>query len=70
MLAKIHNALNEGGIVIIEEEISIDQRLQHDGCGKDLFFEQEIIDEFTQGRFQYVASKTKDEVAVYLKFRK
>jgi hypothetical protein len=35
-----------------------------------LFFEQEIIEEFTQGGFQYVATKTKDEVAVYLKFRK
>ncbi|MFZ9160306.1 MAG: hypothetical protein ACO206_06480, partial [Aquirufa sp.] len=70
MLAKIHNALHEGGIVIIEEEISKYHRLQHDGCGKDLFFEKEIIAEFSQGGFQYVATKTKDEVAVYLKFRK
>jgi SAM-dependent methyltransferase len=70
MLAKIHNALHEGGIVIIEEEISKYHRLQHEGCGKDLFFEKEIIAEFTQGGFQYVATKTKDEVAVYLKFRK
>jgi hypothetical protein len=70
MLAKIHKALHEGGIVIIEEEISKYHRLQHDGCGKDLFFEHEIISEFTQGGFQYVGTKTKDEVAVYLKFRK
>jgi hypothetical protein len=70
MLARIHNALNDGGIVIIEEEISKDHRLQHEGCGKDLFFEQEIIEEFTQGGFEYVATKTKDEIAVYLKFRK
>ena len=70
MLAKIKNALNEGGLVIIEEEISKEERLQHDGCGKDLFFEPEIIDEFTQAGLQYVATQVKDEVAVYLKFGK
>jgi hypothetical protein len=63
MLAKIHNALHDGGI-------SKYHRLQHDGCGKDLFFENEIISEFTQGGFHYVTTKPKDEVAVYLKFRK
>ena len=70
MLAKIKSALNEGGIVIIEEEISKVARLQHDGCGKDLFFEQEIIDEFKEAGLQYVATQIKDEVAIYLKFRK
>lgn len=70
MLAKIYNALNEGGIVIIEEEISRERRLQHKGCGKDLFFEQEIIDEFTKAGLHYVATQIKDEVAIYLKFRK
>lgn len=70
MLAKIKNALNEGGLVIIEEEISKEERLQHDGCGKDLFFEPEIIDEFTQAGLHYVATQVKDEVAVYLKFGK
>lgn len=70
MIAKIYNALNDGGIVIIEEEISREHRLQHEGCGKDLFFEQEIIDEFEQAGLQYVATQIKDEVAIYLKFRK
>lgn len=70
MLAKIYNALNENGIVIIEEETSKTERLQHEGCGKDLFFEQEIIDEFTKAGLHYMATQVKDEVAVYLKFRK
>jgi hypothetical protein len=70
MLAKIKSALNEGGIVIIEEEISKVERLQHEGCGKDLFFEQEIIEEFEQMGLQYVATQVKDDVAIYLKFRK
>ena len=70
MLAKIKSALNEGGIVIIEEEISKVERLQHEGCGKDLFFEQEIIEEFEQMGLQYVATQFKDDVAIYLKFRK
>lgn len=70
MLKKITDSLNEGGIVIIEEEISKQDRLQHDGCGRDLFFEPEIINEFEQAGLQYVATKVKDEVAVYLKFRK
>ncbi|UAJ13506.1 methyltransferase domain-containing protein [Aquirufa lenticrescens] len=70
MLAKIKSALNENGIVIIEEEISKTERLQHDGCGKDLFFEQEIIDEFEQAELQHVSTQVKDEVAIYLKFRK
>jgi hypothetical protein len=70
MLVKIKDALNDGGIVIIEEEISKEERLQHEGCGKDLFFELEIIDEFTQAGLHYVATQVKDEVAVYLKFRK
>ena len=70
MLAKIKGALKDGGIVIIEEEISKHERLQHDGCGKDLFFEPEIIDEFERHGLRHVATKTKDEVAIYLKFRK
>jgi hypothetical protein len=35
-----------------------------------LFFELEIIDEFTQAGLHYVATQVKDEMAVYLKFRK
>ena len=70
MLAKIKSALNEGGIVIIEEEISKVERLQHEGCGKDLFFEQEIIEEFEQTGLHYVATQVKDDIAIYLKFRK
>ena len=70
MLAKIKSALKEGGIIIIEEEISKVERLQHEGCGKDLFFEPEIIDEFEQAGLKYIETKTKDEVAIYLKFRK
>jgi hypothetical protein len=70
MLTKIKSALNEGGIVIIEEEISKVERLQHEGCGKDLFFEQELIEEFEQMGLKYVATQVKDDVAIYLKFRK
>jgi SAM-dependent methyltransferase len=70
MVAKIKSALNEGGLVIIEEEISKEIRLQHEGCGKDLFFEQEIIDEFTQAGLHHEGTVAKDDVAVYLKFRK
>jgi hypothetical protein len=70
MLAKIYKALNDGATVIIEEEVSKVERLQHNGCGKDLFFEQEIIDEFEQVGLHYVATQIKDEVAIYLKFRK
>jgi hypothetical protein len=70
MLTKIKAALNQEGIVIIEEEISKERRLQHEGCGKDLFFEQEIIDEFAEAGLRHLASETKDELAIYLKFRK
>jgi hypothetical protein len=69
MLAKIKAAINKNGMVIIEEEISKQERLQHDGCGKDLFFEHEIIEEFKQAGLEHVGTKIKDEVAVYLKFR-
>jgi hypothetical protein len=67
---KIKNGVMEGGIVIIEEEVSKVKRLQHEGCGKDLFFESEIINEFTEAGLHYVATRVKDEVAIYLKFRK
>lgn len=70
MLAKIYKGLTEGGTVIIEEEVSKVERLQHDGCGKDLFFEREIIEEFERIGLHHVATQVKDEVAVYLKFRK
>lgn len=70
MLAKIYKALTDGGTVIIEEEVSKIERLQHDGCGKDLFFEREIIEEFERIGLPHVATQVKDEVAVYLKFRK
>jgi hypothetical protein len=70
MLAKIYQALTDGGTVIIEEEVSKIERLQHDGCGKDLFFETEITEEFERIGLQHVATQVKDELAVYLKFRK
>lgn len=70
MLGKIYKALNDGGIVIMEEEVSKVERLQHDDCGKDLFFEKEIIEEYKQAGLHHVATEVKDDVAIYLKFRK
>ncbi|RVU25695.1 class I SAM-dependent methyltransferase [Sandaracinomonas limnophila] len=60
--------LKPNGKIIIEEELSHNERKIHEGCLKPLFFEKEIIDLFE--KFKLLSNEPKDEKANYLRFEK
>ena len=60
--------LKSNGKLIIEEELSHNERKIHEGCQKLLFFQAEIIDLFE--KFKLISSEPKDEKADYLCFEK
>jgi len=62
--------LKKDGHLFIEEEVSFSTPLIHEGCGKKLFFIQELIDLVTQSGFEMVDKKQKDPKAFYLLFKK
>ena len=60
--------LKSNGKIIIEEELSHNERKIYEGCLKPLFFEKEIIDLFE--KFKFLSNEPKDEKANYLRFEK
>lgn len=62
--------LKKGGQLFIEEEISISVPRMHKGCGKKLFFTEELISLVSAVGFEMVNKKQKDEKAIYLLFEK
>ena len=56
--------------MFIEEEISISVPRMHKGCGKKLFFTEELISLVSAAGFEMVNKKQKDEKAIYLLFEK
>ena len=62
--------LKKGGQLFIEEEISTSIPLIHEGCGKKLFFTEELITIVAEAGFKKIDKKQKDEKAIYLLFKK
>jgi len=70
VLQEAFRILKKGGRLFIEEEVSISIPLIHEGCGKKLFFEKEMISLVSEASFEMVDKKQKDEKAIYLLFEK
>jgi hypothetical protein len=56
--------------LLIEEEVSISIPLIHEGCGKKLFFTEELMNIVAEAGFEKIDKKQKDEKAIYLLFKK
>lgn len=70
VLQEAFRIVKKGGQLFIEEEISISTPLIHEGCGKKLFFTEELITLVAEAGFSMVNQKRKDEKAIYLLFEK
>jgi ubiquinone/menaquinone biosynthesis C-methylase UbiE len=70
VLQEAFRILKKGGQLFIEEEISISMPLIHEGCGKKLFFAEEMISLVSEAGFEMVNKKQKDEKAIYVLFKK
>ena len=70
VLKEAFRILKKGGQLFIEEEVSISTPLIHEGCGKKLFFTEELITLVSISGFEMVDKKQKDKKAVYLLFKK
>lgn len=57
-----------GSFVFVEEELSFQDRLVHQGCGNSLFYENELILLFENAGFKLSGILKKDEVASYFLF--
>lgn len=69
-IKKSFDTLKKGGRLFIEEEISWTSRIQHDGCGKALYFESEIDTLAIEVGFIKKSVQQKDQKALYLIYEK
>ena len=70
VLKEAFRILKNGGRLLIEEEVSISIPLIHEGCGKKLFFTEELMTIVAEAAFEKIDKKQKDEKAIYLLFKK
>ena len=70
VLKEAFRLLKKGGELFIEEEISTSIPLIHEGCGKKLFFTEELMTIVAEAGFEKIDKKQKDEKAIYLLFKK
>jgi ubiquinone/menaquinone biosynthesis C-methylase UbiE len=70
VLKEAFRILKKGGQLLLEEEVSITIPLIHEGCGKKLFFTEELITIVAEAGFKWVDKKQKDEKVIYILFKK
>jgi ubiquinone/menaquinone biosynthesis C-methylase UbiE len=70
VLKEAFRILKKGGQLLLEEEVSITIPLIHEGCGKNLFFTEELITIVAEAGFKWVDKKQKDEKVIYILFKK
>ena len=70
VLQEAFRILKKGGRLLIEEEVSISIPLIHEGCGKKLFFAEELMSIVTEAGFEKIDKMQKDEKAIYILFKK
>jgi ubiquinone/menaquinone biosynthesis C-methylase UbiE len=70
VLKEAFRILKKGGQLLLEEEVSITIPLIHEGCGKKLFYTEELITIVAEAGFKWVDKKQKDEKVIYILFKK
>lgn len=70
VLKEARRILKKSGRLFLEEEISISEPLNHQGCGKKLFFLKELTHTISHFGFTLIDKKEKDQKAIYLLFEK
>jgi ubiquinone/menaquinone biosynthesis C-methylase UbiE len=70
VLQEAFRILKKGGQLLIEEEVSISIPLIHEGCGKKLFFTEELMTIVAEAGFEKIDKMQKDEKAIYILFKK
>jgi ubiquinone/menaquinone biosynthesis C-methylase UbiE len=70
VLKEAFRILKKGGQLLLEEEVSITIPLIHEGCGKKLFYTEELITIVAEAGFKWVDKNQKDEKAIYILFKK
>ena len=70
VLQEAFRILKKGGRLLIEEEVSISIPLIHEGCGKKLFFAEELMTIVAEAGFEMADKMQKDEKAIYILFKK
>lgn len=70
VLHEVKRVLKKGGRLFLEEEISTNKPLIHEGCGKKLFYKKELISHIITSGFGLIDETKKDEKAIYVLFQK
>ena len=70
VLQEAFRILKKGGQLFIEEEISSSTPLIHEGCGKKLFYAEELMTVVAEAGFEMADKMQKDEKAIYILFKK
>lgn len=69
-LKECYRLLEPGGIIFIEEELSLTERRHHEGCHLPLFFLDELTQLMKASGFQFLSSEQKDDKAFYVRYSK
>jgi len=69
-LSECFRLLKSKATILVEEELSIDDPLIHEGCQKPLFFLEELNQVMKAAGFQFLSCDKKDDKAFFIYFQK
>ncbi|RXK50706.1 class I SAM-dependent methyltransferase [Aquirufa rosea] len=70
ILPALKNILKPEGWILIEEELSLQERRFHEGCGKKLLYLDELNEQMKSISFRLNQQIWKDQQSCYLKYQK
>ncbi|CAM4343645.1 methyltransferase domain-containing protein [Cytophagaceae bacterium 50C-KIRBA] len=68
ILPALKRIVKPGGWILLEEELSLNHRRIHEGCAKDLYFQEEIDLQMARIQFQISQKLVKEKQTFYLKY--
>ncbi|MHA8052815.1 class I SAM-dependent methyltransferase [Aquirufa sp. OSTEICH-129A] len=69
LIQAMKQLIKPSGWIILEEELSIQKREIHEGCGKKLYFQEEIDQQMASKQFQLRQKVPKEKHSFYLEYR-
>ncbi|TBH75951.1 class I SAM-dependent methyltransferase [Aquirufa nivalisilvae] len=70
ILPVLKRIVKPGGWILLEEELSVDQRRIHEGCAQELYFQEEIDLQMASIEFEMSQKLVKEKQTFYLKYVK